>query len=430
MSARPGSGAAIDRVSTPGRARGPSDFAWYATGDLAWKGAGFAVLAIVVRTAPQAHVDALVLSATVYTLLTVGGDLGFAAIGMRLAALGTTRATGLRLRRTVQARRAAATAGVGLPAALVAVLALSADPATGMLLAFLAACWLPYFATLDWALLALRRYPDLARARLAAAGSVVGATAIGALLSIGAWAAGAGYAIGHAAAAWIGRRAMRRARGGTPPVTRRGEVARALSWRASAVLSAAFCANSLFQTQEVLMTGRWLGTAAAAEFAAAHRIVFAAYTAVWIVTQYLSPRLATADGRGPLLRGRGPEIRRVAAVGAACCAVLALGAGPIASALYGERFPATAALVLALSGTVILESLVALLGTLLVLGGAGRAALATLAAGCAASAIAFAAAASAGVEPLWIPVIAKHAGYLALLAGQLAYLGSRGRGRQ
>lgn len=408
--------------------------ATYAAGDLAWKGASLAALAIVARSAPDAHVDAVVLAATVFGLMTVGGNLGFPAIGTRLVALDPVGATWSATRRTVQQRRTIATLAIAMPVAAIAVAWLSSGSSSVAMMGFLAICWLPYFATLDWMLLGLHRYADLARAQAVAAACVVGTTAVGAALSLGAWAVGIGYATGLCAASLVGRHAVRTmgdgtGSGGHAPAAGSAPGAAAspgaLAWRASAVLAAAFCLNSLFQVQEVLLTGRWLGTAAAAEFGAAHRIVFTAFGLLWLITQYRSPGLASAEEQGALLHGRSRDVALLSLAGGALGALLALGAGPLASALYGDRFPSTATTVVAMAALLPLEALAALFGTVLVMGGAGGASLATLAVGCIVSAAAFAGAVHGGVATPYVPVVAKYAGYLGLLAAQLAVLAPR-----
>jgi O-antigen/teichoic acid export membrane protein len=404
-----------------------TEFAWHATGDLAWKVAQLVALMVATRATSEAHATAYILMIPVLAVLLAFGDLGFCAIGTRLLARGGREAELLRIRSIVQQKRLLSAALIGLPLATLAMREVNDQADVELVIAFLIVCWLPSFAMLDWALLGLRRFRTLALARICASVVVIAGSLIGAFVSLGVWAVGASLATGLALQAVIGWRDVGRTMRTRPPLPVYPQVGqleandRALGWYASTGIAAGFAANALFHAQEALLAGWALGSEAATDYVAATRPIMIVCAVVWAGVQYFAPQFARDSGRRINFAGlRGP-VFCVTAIGI----VLALSlwaVGPLLSQMiYGGRFPAASEIIRLLSVTVALDAIVALLGTLLVMRGQVVASLASLCFGCAASFAGFWIAWLAGADSL-TPVIAKVCGYVGLLGAQCLIL--------
>ena len=391
---------------------------WHFAGDAAWKASALVALACVTRTAPEEHVLAYVLLQAPLSLLIAGGDLGFCATGTRLVARNQNPTNVERVRAVVQARRLRAVAVLGLPIAAMAGLRLIDDIHTGAVLAVLLASWLPWFLSVDWLLVALGRLRELALSRIAASAVVLLAACVSAVAGWGAWGVGLGYALALSLQGAISRRAARVAPAGAEPAS---PVIAApldeLGWRASTTLAVAFAISAFFQSLDVLLTGWAFGTEAAALYAAALRPAAIVYGLVWVGIQALAPHLARQAGGDAPHQALMRLVREIVPAGALLGLLLFAFAPLVVQLLYGDRFQSAGAVLRLLCGTLVLESVAALLGTALVMRGAAAAALATLSVGVAAAA--------AGCGAAWLsdsqvlaPVAARYAGYTGLIAAQ------------
>lgn len=393
------------------------EIARFAAGDVLWKLANIAILAVAARVLPETQAALVVLSQTASMIMLSLGDLGFRSTGIRLVAI--SRAQAIEIARAVFARRALATALLGLPAALLcsAVMTDEIEAFTGLSLMVLA--YLPYFMARDWVLLGLSRTDYVALARLSYALVVLFMAALALVLDVDveyfAATMACGYLTFFVVSALLLDKVDAPSSAGQSPVV---NIGKELTWRNSFALAVSFSLLALFHSIEIIMIGALLGEAASATFAVPFRLIFSIYTLGWILAQYFSPQFSR-----DALEGGGRHWSSYLAGFLACGAIVGLatyGAAPwLVAIVYGGAFPESATLLRMLSPTIALDAGVACLGTILVMQNRGVVSAVTIGCACLASAAILLLFVHHGV---FAAVYAKFASYLALLLAQLIIL--------
>lgn len=393
----------------------------FAAGDLLWKVANVVVLAVAARVLPQEQAGLVVLSQTASMILLSLGDLGFRASGIRLISLAQNNAR--EVVRVVMVRRALSVLIAGLPGALVCSALLVDDISAFFSLALLLIAYLPYFFSMDWGLLALGQTGQVAIAR-GAYGLVLIAFAALALvfdvnLTYFAFMVLSGYGV-FAFICWYFLKkhtAYSVSIDGKHEGVTKLNVGAELAWTASIALASSFAINTIFHSLEILLAGAFLGENESALFAAPFRLVFSIYAVGWILTQYFSPHFAR------LLNGELKSKLRFFVVfffyGTIASVATFLLAPWLTTIVYGDAFPNAAVVMQWLAPTILLDSLVACQGTLLVMHNRGLASAFSLGAGCLASLVVFLMFREQGIVAV---VAAKYAAYIALFSMQTGYI--------
>jgi O-antigen/teichoic acid export membrane protein len=393
-----------------------SGFVWFFVGDIGAKASTFIVLSQVSRWFGPREAEAFVLAQTAVMLFLAAGDLGFRVLGTRQVALAETPAQIVAIARSIQRRRLASALLVGTPVALVAAASLAEDWSTRLILAYFTLCWLPYFLGYDWVLLALRDFRRVTLARVSQVGVVLVALVAATRLELGAWCLGAGYALGFLAQWWMSLR-------GLPPLQATSEPKTVPSWvslRSSLTMAVALAGTALFHSQEVLLTGRFLGSTVAAEFGAGLRLILTACSLGWIATQYLSPAIAKREGA---TRARQLSYLFPLAIWGAVASIGTWLLSDVVSRLvYADAIRGVASTLRWLAPILVLDVVVSLFGVVLAMQGRGREAVISTFLGVFGSTATFQLSGALGeLQGVMLPIGAKYVGYVVMLLAQIHF---------
>lgn len=387
----------------------------FAAGDLLWKVANVVVLAVAARTLPPHLAALVVLSQTASMILLSLGDLGFRASGIRLISLAPSSCD--KVISAVTKRRLLSVLVVGLPTAAICCAVLADDAAAFWGLALLVVAYLPYFATQDWALLALGRTGHVALAR-----GMYGLVLIGLALSALLFDVSLGYfafliVAGYSAFALVSWLLLKYLKGNVAGEYQSVDVRVELGWSSSLVMATAFALNTLFHSLEVLMAGALLGEGQSAAFAAPFRLIFSIYAVGWMLTQYYSPQFAR------IFKG---EARVAISYSLIFVAVGALGslvtfemAPWLIALIYDDAFGGASVTLQGLAPTILLDALAASFGTFLIMQNRGSASAISLSIGCAMSVVTFYSVQHLGLAAA---ISAKYAAYTGLLLSQCYFI--------
>lgn len=395
---------------------------WFAIGDSLWKLNAFVVIAVVSRTTPKWQAAAYVLSQTVLSLYITTGDLGFRAIGTRLIASNNNLTNLEYIYKEAGKKRLLSAAILGVPVAIIATLTIAGKSDTAWIIAFLVACWSPYFAFNDWALHALKEFRLLTYLRLLVILCVLFGVIASYLLSQGIWPIGVGYCAGFVIAHYVSTSAIKHKYSIITEQNNKLQhyIPTGLEWRPALILGGAFALNGLFHGQEILITGRFLGQETAASFAAGLRIILLACSINWIVTQFATPYLALYTAR--LSKSIILVLIPIILVALILTLILALFASELCSLIYGRVFPDATIVVKSLTPILLLDAIVAYGGAIIVMNWPAEAAVVCVVAGCLGSIIAFVTCVATGLNSINAPIVAKYCGYISLLSAQCIYL--------
>ena len=392
----------------------------FAVGDILWKLANIAILAVAARVLPAEQAALVVLSQTASMILLSLGDLGFRSTGIRLLALEPSQTR--TVMRAVLQRRLLSVVSIGLPGAAICSVIITDSAETFALLMLLVVAYLPYFLASEWSLLALGRTGFVAIAR----------SVYAAILLLLAWLAlminaDIYFFVMMIALAYTGmsmsslammRWVLRASVVAEKPAIL--NIQRELSLSASLALAAAFALNTLFHSLEIILVGAFLGEADSSVFAAPFRLVFSVYAIGWVLAQYFSPKFArlmsSSEGYARYWMA---YLSGFLTFGCVSAIATFLMAEWLVLLVYQGAFPEATSLLRTLSPSIALDAVVACLGTMLVMQNRGKAASISIGLGCMASAAVFFMLMDKGVMSA---VYAKYAAYSGLALSQIVCL--------
>ncbi len=387
----------------------------FAAGDLLWKLANVVVLAVAARVLPADKAGLVVLSQTASMILLSLGDLGFRSSGIRLISL--AEASTRDVVRAVTLRRLLSVLLVGMPGALICA-ALLADDVVGFQgLVLLILAYLPYFFATEWALLALGRTGKVAAAR-GVYGALLIALALAAFwLNVELPYFALIIMVGYCSFAIVSWLFLKDLRGYRKRAQHSVNVQSELAWSSSVALAVSFALNTLFHSIEVLMAGAFLGELESANFAAPFRLIFSLYALGWILTQYFSPDFARMACKE--LTAVIPYLLIFSGYGVIVAVVTFLVAPWMTGVVFGDAFPGAGRVLQWLAPTVLLDAMVAFLGTVLVMQNQGVVSAITIGLACLVSAAVFMLFGELGIIAA---VVAKYSAYLTLLFMQCMFM--------
>lgn len=391
----------------------------FAAGDIAWKFANIVLLAVAARVLPPEQAALVVLSQTASMIFISLGDLGYRAAGIRLVARSPDTSTAVW--RAVNVRRLLAMGFLGIPGALLCAWVLADDISALTGLALIVIAYTPHFMSADWVLLALGKTGQVAVARSVYAAILLLLCAIAWFVDVSLIYFAATILLGYTTFAVLTQVMSRRTiRSSIATPTRRGEIA-GLKLSSSLVLALSFGLNTVFHSMEILLAGAFLGESASAIFAAPFRLIFSVYAIGWMLTQYFSPHFARLAKDDTLAVVR--FMTAFGGYGAVIAIVLTVSADWLVQLVYGDAFKGAATILQWLAPTLVLDALVACLGTIIVMQNSAKASAFSIGGGCLASIVVFILLAEQG---LIAAVGAKYAAYIGLLLLQSYWL-LRGR---
>ena len=392
----------------------------FAAGDLAWKVANIVLLAVASRVLAPADAALIVLSQTASLIFLSLGDLGYRAIGIRLVARSSNGAQAIW--RAVNIRRLAAMVLLGAPGGLLCAWVLADDLDAAAALALMVFAYAPHFLSADWVLLALGKTGYVALARLVYAVILLSLCAGAFLSDVSLAYFASAVLLGYFAFALFSAAAARRSIEKHNPASLDQETRDELGISTSFVLALSFGLNTAFHSLEILMAGALLGETLSAVYAAPFRLIFSAYAVGWMLTQYLSPQFARLANDDTLSIAR--YVSLFVLYGSIVAFAFVIAADWLIHLVYGSAFPGAGEILRWLAPTLVLDAIVACLGTIIVMQNNGKASAYSIGAGCVASTFVFLLLLEYDV---WAAVGAKYAAYCTLLLFQCVWFVRRMR---